>query len=90
MQHVISSYRDGYQSIDYCLNCGKEGLALYSECLGGNPSKIICGQCGQANLPSKLPCKNCENIRLKFLTLSQNFPKSHSLNNLFNINAKRS
>ena len=66
MQHVTSFYKDGYQNVEFCLNCQKEGLELYSECLGGNPVKMICGNCGRANYPSEQPCPNCESIREKF------------------------
>lgn len=32
--HRISSYKDGYQKVDFCTECGAEGQELLVECVG--------------------------------------------------------
>ncbi len=66
MRHITSTYRDGYQDIEYCLNCGKEGRALHSKCEGGDMN-IRCVDCGHEFPPYEDACKNCQEIREKFL-----------------------
>lgn len=66
MFHELSNYKDGWQKIAFCLNCGKEGNDLIGSCQGGNPVPLICGNCGQSNNPFELPCKNCNRIREMF------------------------
>ena len=34
MQHKISSYRDGFQDVQYCMVCSREGADLNNECPG--------------------------------------------------------
>ena len=65
MKHAVSTYRDGWKTISFCLNCQKEGMELYSECLGGNPVPMICGICGQEHYPSE-QCENCQKLSEKF------------------------
>lgn len=59
--HRLAEYRDGHQSISYCLICSAEGLRLQDPCVG--PIEA-CQDCGHVNFD--LVCKNCDRIKLKF------------------------
>ena len=62
MRHQISSYKDGYQTVSFCLDCGKEGIELMEAC---NPLEIKCLNCGH-NCIAAEPCPNCQKIRNNF------------------------
>lgn len=59
MRHVISSYQDGFTMIEFCSNCGQEGLALFMEPSCNWVASMACNDCGFVY------CQ-CESIRLKF------------------------
>ena len=60
--HRISSYKDGYKIVPFCLNCGKEAIELSEPC---EPLAVDCPICGH-NIFAKEICKNCQKIREKW------------------------
>jgi hypothetical protein len=71
MQHSLSKYKDGWQMISFCTLCGAEGMELYKDCV----ASIVEASSDQNII---------DRYREKMLTHARNFPKSKSLNDLFN------
>ena len=42
LKHVLATYKDGFQNIEYCSKCGAEGVELLSPCEPLEACKI-CG-----------------------------------------------
>lgn len=61
MPHKTSFYRDGFQEIEFCLQCGKESSELIEEC---RPLIVHCSDCGNKYWQSD--CPHCKTIRLNF------------------------
>lgn len=62
--HNLKIYKDGHQTIEYCLECGKEGWFALSDAIC-EPISIICNDCGHEVI-SDQPCKYCHQFRENF------------------------
>lgn len=63
IMHRISSYKDGFVSVKFCLNCGLEDDELsHNQCVAIETTCISCGK----KYFSKDICPSCELIRSNF------------------------
>lgn len=60
LKHGLATYKDGFQSIEYCPKCGAEGMDLFTTSC--KPQQLRCTECGHFRY-TNIPCGHCKELR---------------------------